>query len=116
MFPAFFDCRAGPLGVTFEYGCDKQITRFSNVGATMVIGNAVGVLLRIRCEQQEEGRQKTPRELPSKSNKNERNRVVVNGRETKCRLLAKTVYTYSCRVLVQTFQRQTDLRDKDQSV
>ena len=41
-------CRAGIFGVIIEYGCDKKITQFSEVGGTVLIGGAIGVIVRLR--------------------------------------------------------------------
>lgn len=40
--------RAGTFGAVFEYGCEKKITKFSNLGASMLIGVPLGVTLKIR--------------------------------------------------------------------
>ena len=40
--------RAGIFGVILEYGCDKKITQFSEVGGTVLIGGAIGVIVRLR--------------------------------------------------------------------
>lgn len=40
--------KAGTFGLTFEYGAEHQISQFSNVSATVVIGVPLGVSLRLK--------------------------------------------------------------------
>ena len=40
----------GYLGFLFDYGINKKISEFSNVTASMIIGNTIGVCLNIRFE------------------------------------------------------------------
>lgn len=40
--------KVSPLGVVVEYGCEKKVSQFSTLGATMSIGTAVGVSLKIK--------------------------------------------------------------------
>jgi DnaJ family protein C protein 11 len=41
-------CRAGTFGAVLEYGIEKKITSFSNLGASMSIGYPTGVMVRIK--------------------------------------------------------------------
>ena len=36
------------MGAMVEYGCEKKITQFSVVGASMVVGVPIGVALKIK--------------------------------------------------------------------
>ena len=40
--------RAGTFGAIVEYGCEKKISRFSHLGATMIIGVPIGVTVKIK--------------------------------------------------------------------
>ncbi|KAG8187761.1 hypothetical protein JTE90_018761 [Oedothorax gibbosus] len=43
--------KLGLFGVTFEYGCEKKISKFSTIGATMVIGLPSGVTLKLKVNR-----------------------------------------------------------------
>ena len=43
-----FLTRFGTFGVVFEYGCEKKVSQFSVLGATMTVGTPMGVSLKIR--------------------------------------------------------------------
>ena len=40
--------RAGTFGVVLEYGCEKKITQFSTLGASLLVGIPIGVTLKIK--------------------------------------------------------------------
>lgn len=40
--------RLGTVGAMLEYGCEKKITQFSTLGATLVLGIPLGVTLKIK--------------------------------------------------------------------
>ncbi|KAL3861143.1 hypothetical protein ACJMK2_007212 [Sinanodonta woodiana] len=43
--------KAGTFGIIFEYGVEKRITKFSTLGATVVLGVPTGVLLKIKLNR-----------------------------------------------------------------
>ncbi|KAK2188148.1 hypothetical protein NP493_143g03009 [Ridgeia piscesae] len=43
--------RFGTFGVVFEYGCEKKVSQFSVLGATMTVGTPMGVSLKIRLNR-----------------------------------------------------------------
>lgn len=44
-------CKAGPIGLTVEYGCERKVSRHSVVGAYMSLGTVSGVTLKIRVNR-----------------------------------------------------------------
>ena len=36
------------MGLVVEYGCDKKITQFSRLGASVIVGTPVGVTLNLK--------------------------------------------------------------------
>ncbi len=46
-----FLVRAGSFGILLEYGVEKQVTKHSVLGATMVVGLPLGVTLRIKLSR-----------------------------------------------------------------
>ncbi|XP_060069298.1 dnaJ homolog subfamily C member 11-like [Ylistrum balloti] len=40
--------KISPIGAVVEYGCEKKVSQFSTLGATMSIGTTVGVSLKIK--------------------------------------------------------------------
>ena len=44
----YYICRVGTFGVVAEYGCEKQVTKFSTLGATVSIGIPIGVILKLK--------------------------------------------------------------------
>lgn len=45
-FPIVF--RVGTFGAMLEYGCEKKITQFSHLGASVTVGVPVGVSVKFR--------------------------------------------------------------------
>ncbi|KAK2157929.1 hypothetical protein LSH36_181g03013 [Paralvinella palmiformis] len=43
--------RVGTFGVVAEYGCEKQVTKFSTLGATVSIGIPIGVILKLKMNR-----------------------------------------------------------------
>ncbi|KAI0207079.1 DnaJ-like protein subfamily C member 11 [Lamellibrachia satsuma] len=43
--------RFGTFGVVLEYGCEKKVSQFSVLGATMTVGTPMGVSLKIRLNR-----------------------------------------------------------------
>ena len=41
--------RYGILGFVFDYGCQTKVTSLSRIGATVSIGQASGVTLKVKC-------------------------------------------------------------------
>lgn len=44
----FIFFRVGIFGAIFEYGCNKKITQFSDLGGSITIGSLVGVTLKMK--------------------------------------------------------------------
>ncbi|KAK3594962.1 hypothetical protein CHS0354_019884 [Potamilus streckersoni] len=43
--------KAGTFGIIFEYGVEKRITKFSTLGATVILGIPTGVMLKIKLNR-----------------------------------------------------------------